>query len=362
MDKVNKNTFIDILEKSIIQVESIKKHIILNEDLNIRFFKNKYSNLECESPVLFTGDVPIKTREFKVLYRCECGCENKIHLSKYLKKENMRCVNCRETEQKRFNHSQLLLNKNFKPKKLIKDKYDIENHITESTNDFQKESDEFKCKYYKKHLTNEEFNNLLSNMVSIDGFELKGKKFKFLPVLKVKNQSKYSQYIIYEDKKILLKNIQYKCENCDIIFNTTRRPKDKIKNHKILCPSCSFCNKIFKKRKYLTIFNDTIIYQSKSEMSFIEKCEQMGIKILNGEKINYFINNKNRKYYVDFHLPQYGYLIEIKDNHIWHLNEVKNGVWWSKQKFAEEYCERNNLKYKILFQNEINEFLTSIKI
>ena len=211
-------------------------------------------------------------------------------------------------------------------------------------------------------LTNEEFNNLLSNMVSIDGFELKGKKFKFLPVLKVKNQSKYSQYIIYEDKKILLKNIQYKCENCDIIFNTTRRPKDKIKNHKILCPSCSFCNKIFKKRKYLTIFNDTIIYQSKSEMSFIEKCEQMGIKILNGEKINYFINNKNRKYYVDFHLPQYGYLIEIKDNHIWHLNEVKNGVWWSKQKFAEEYCERNNLKYKILFQNEINEFLTSIKI
>jgi predicted SprT family Zn-dependent metalloprotease len=362
MEEVKKNTFIDILEKSIVHIESIKDRSIIKEGLSIRSFKNKYSNLDGGSLILFNGELPVKTREYKVLYKCECGVDNLIHLSKYLKKEIMRCVKCRETEEKRFNHSQLLLSKNFKPKNIVKKVYDIKKHIEESTNDFDKESEEFVKNYYEKNLTIDEFNILLNKIVSIDGFDVINNKFDFVPVMKVSNQVKYSQYIVSGDNKISLNNIKYRCENCETVFNTTRRPKTKIKNHKILCSTCSFCNNIFKKRKYKTNFGDVITYQSKSEMLFIETCEKMGIRVLNGEKINYVINGKKRKYYVDFYLPDHGCLIEIKDNHIWHINELKSGVWAKKQKCAEDYCDENNLIYKILFQNEINDFLTSIKI
>jgi hypothetical protein len=362
MLKVKENSFIEILERSIINIENINNGEIINENLKIHYFKNKYSNLESESLILFYKDEPIKTRKYKVSYKCECGFLNKIHLSKFLNKKNMRCAKCKETEEKKLKHSKLLSDKNFKRKIKKQFIYNLETHIEDSLTKFSSESPNFVKKYYEKKITSDEFIRLIDKIVSVNGVYIKDKDVRFIPTLTVKNQSKYSQYIIYENEKILLDNIEFKCENCGDNFNTTRKPKEKIKNYRILCSSCTFCNKTFKKRKYKTIFNDHILYQSLVELDFIKKCENKGIKILNGEKIKYLFDGKEKKYSIDFYLPEHNYQIEIKGNHIWHRTQINNGIWFEKQKSAEKFCEINNLKYVLLFQEQMNDFLESIKI
>jgi len=184
----------------------------------------------------------------------------------------------------------------------------------------------------------------------------------FLPPLLVSNQAKYSQYILVDNKKILLTNITFKCENCDDVFKTTRRIKTKMSSNKILCRKCLFSNKVFKIKRYVTIFNDIITYQSNLELEFIKKCENLNVKILNGPKIPFnFQNKKNIKYYVDFFLPDFNMIIEIKANHIWHRNQLKNGLWSAKQNAAEEYSKSNKITYKILFQEDIDSFFDLLR-
>jgi len=55
-------------------------------------------------------------------------------------------------------------------------------------------------------------------------------------------------------------------------------------------------------------------------------------------------------------------LIEIKDNHIWHRNQLKSGVWGVKQKAAEKFADKNGILYILLFKENIEEFFKSIKI
>lgn len=64
---------------------------------------------------------------------------------------------------------------------------------------------------------------------------------------------------------------------------------------------------------------------------------------------------KNRKYRVDFFIPKFNLLIEIKDEHIWHKKEVLTGKWDGKYKSAVDYANTNGLKYKLVFYRELNE-------
>lgn len=354
--------FFDLLEKSIIEVSNDNGVIIKKESLKLLDYKNKYSNLESTSLTLFNGKTPLNSKLFKIKYECLCGSVSNIHLKKFLTKNSLVCCRCRETEDKRKRHSELLRSVNFKKKIVLSKKNDLNFLIETSKNEFNIEPLSFVNKYYDKHLLESEFNTLKFKMVKINGHDIIGKEVKFYPALKVGNQSKYSQYVIIDNVKVLLNKIQYKCDNCDDIFNTTRKPKDKINNYKILCPKCCFCNKTFKLRRYKTKFDDIITYQSKLEKDFIEKCELLNIKILDGINIDYKYNGVCRKYRVDFLLPNHNFLVELKGNHIWHRNQLKSGVWDVKQTEAEKYSLNNNLTYKLLFQENIENFLTSIKI
>lgn len=358
----NPKKFFDLLEKSIIEVVNIDGDIIRNESLKLMEYKNKYSNLNVPSLTLFNNETPLNSKIFKVKYQCLCGNVSIIHLKKFLSKNTLVCPKCKETDDKRKQHSELLRSENFKKKISPVKKYDLDSLIEQSINEFNLENVEFVKKYYENHISELEFNFLKSKMIKINGLYIADKEIRFLPTLKVGNQSKYSQYVIIDHKKVLLSNVQYKCDNCDDIFNTTRKPKDKVNNYKILCPKCSFCNKIFKLRRYETKFGDTITYQSKLEKDFITKCELLNIQILDGVNVNYKYKNVNHKYRVDFLLPKYHFLIELKGNHIWHRNQLKSGVWKIKQSEAENYSLNNNLTYKLLFQENIEDFLTSIKI
>ena len=172
------------------------------------------------------------------------------------------------------------------------------------------------------------------------------------------------QYVYDKNKDLLLpfKNITYKCENCDKPFlsNTSRLPKPKLNNYKILCRECSLCNKIFKIRNILNICNNKIVYQSKQELDLINFCNKNNILIENVPKLKYYFENKTRTYSVDFFIPSLKILIELKDYHIWHKNEVIYGKWACKEKAATEYCEINNLKYELVFKENLDKFLINL--
>jgi hypothetical protein len=67
----------------------------------------------------------------------------------------------------------------------------------------------------------------------------------------------------------------------------------------------------------------------------------LNILIENGPKINYSFNSKNRKYIVDFYIPSINTLIELKDEHIWHKEQIKNGIWKSKMDKIDELLKNN---------------------
>jgi hypothetical protein len=72
----------------------------------------------------------------------------------------------------------------------------------------------------------------------------------------------------------------------------------------------------------------------------------MGLLINNGPKIKYSFNNKELNYRVDF---IYGnILIEIKDNHIWHKNDIKSGKWNAKETAVNELIKQGIYKQFIM--------------
>ncbi len=52
--------------------------------------------------------------------------------------------------------------------------------------------------------------------------------------------------------------------------------------------------------------------------------------INDGPKISYTFSNKQHKYVVDFYIQKINVLIELKDNHIWHKNQIASGKWKAK--------------------------------
>ena len=50
-------------------------------------------------------------------------------------------------------------------------------------------------------------------------------------------------------------------------------------------------------------------------------------------------------------------MIEIKDPHIWHKDQVKSGKWNAKENSAVIYASDNGFEYKLVFSQYLNEFL-----
>ena len=132
-----------------------------------------------------------------------------------------------------------------------------------------------------------------------------------------------------------------KCDNCD--NNWRAKSLEKFKNDiKIMCKDCSCVNKLFNIKASTNINKEKILYQSKLELKFINFCNDNNIVVTNGPKIKYNFNDKERTYKVDFQVKKY--LIEIKDEHIWHKNEIDSGKWGAKEKAAKIYIKENNLE------------------
>ena len=81
---------------------------------------------------------------------------------------------------------------------------------------------------------------------------------------------------------------------------------------------------------------------------------------MNGPNIDYKFNDKNCKYRVDFQINDI--LIEIKDFHIWHRNQVESGLWKAKEEAVDNYIkEKGTKKYFFITPNNWNQMLSELK-
>jgi hypothetical protein len=149
-----------------------------------------------------------------------------------------------------------------------------------------------------------------------------------------------------------------KCDNCEKTWRC--KSLEGFKNcYKILCPDCKLCNRTFKIRPIKNINNQIITYQSKLELKFVEWCASNNLVVTNGPNIDYSFNNKHHKYRVDFQIKDI--LIEIKDFHIWHKNQVESGLWDIKIKAVDKYIIENGLrKYFFITPNNWKQMVKEI--
>lgn len=337
------------LEKRVLRIIDENGNNIQYECCEIKPYKHKYSSADKASPTLFIDGIPVtgkkKTCKYKVEFVCECGNTSTTLLFKYLNKTKMTCLHCRENEEKTEWHKELFRLKRLGIVRGNKEK-------PQQLKIFENESPEFKENYFKRNLTPEEFNRAKPYIYSINGVVLENKKVEFIIADSCNNGKRYSQSVVIDGIKHKLTDVCLKCPLCGQIFHITRQLKERVISNNFDCKECYLVNNTFKVRKY----SDSLTYQSKPELTFIEMCKANGIEITNGDKVEYVFDGKKHKYSIDFYLPQKRMQVEIKGDHVWHKNQIKSGKWKAKETAAIEYCKSKNQKFVLLFSNNFNEF------
>lgn len=289
-----------------------------------------------------------RNNNYIVSYLCiECRADNKISwntFAKKISKGNFKCQYC--------------LQKPITPKKTLKEIIEI------SKQEFDDMDSDYIDKYFTKHLTEEEFLHIKPNIISIQNDKFKSSEldnFQYLSALKCNNQTLFTPMFYDTVRDVFEKPIylKYQCQKCqnEFINRDLWIQKNRVK---ILCQDCSFCNDTFKIRGEKNILGERITYQSKLEHKFIKFCAENQIVVQDGQKLNYNWNGKNRKYVVDYYLPDLKLLIELKDDHIWHKKQVENGVWKAKMDAVEKYIQENDSQYLLIFPKTYQSSLDNI--
>lgn len=355
--------FFEILIKNILYIEDIETSDIKSGIFDVKEYVDKYSSRKKMSLRLFLNGELVSTSKYFIVYKCDvCKNNKRILLKRFLTKKSSICKNCMNRDETKTKKQSDTWKRGILPKriKIIKNNIDL---IKESNIEFNKETDDFKKRYYETHLTHVEFEDLRHQIFSVDGVLINDNMI-LMEHIRINNQMLYSQFL-YDNKNdilISMRNIKMICENCDKIYNITRKLKEKAIFKKSLCKKCYLSNRVFKIRNVLNIKNEKVIYQTRNELKLIYFCNDNNILIENGPVLQYFYNNRYKKYYVDFYIPQYKLLIEIKDYHIWHKNEISSGVWELKEKCAKKYAKEHNLEYRIIFNQDFNGFIDTFKI
>jgi hypothetical protein len=326
-----------------LQVKATKEEIpIIKKELI--FERSKYSSKKDVIWHLSINDMKLKkTSQYLITYICNvCSNETIVGTTQILRKirnGNSRCTECSLKEH------------NLKPEH---NKVNPKNHIVhefltkeefhqKSIEEFETFPDIYKNAYLMSHLTSEDYNRIRKNIISFGNDTFTDlDNYEFWSIYKVNNQMRFSS-VLYDIKTKTIFKANQPIISCDCCEKQWRcKTLEIFKNdYKLLCRDCKLCNRIFKIRSIKNINNETIIYQSKLELKFIDWCSNNNILVNNGPNIDYFFNGKNRKYKVDFQIRNI--LIEIKDFHIWHKNQVASGMWQSKLNAVNEYVKEKKL-------------------
>ncbi len=362
--------------ENIIYVRDKKTNtIIIPERCKINKIASIYSNTKQPIFKLIIDDTPIsRNNTYTVKYKCmSCSLESEITLNLYMRKVNKnitRCDACRNKDNIKCKaHSEFMKNNataiitgDYTNQPVRVKKLTLDEHLDKSKLDWDNECDEFKERYFMRHLTQDEFQRISDKIVSINNDKFNDiENWIYHPYYRVYNQSRYTPMLINKENKCSEKPlyIKFKCDNCDSLF--IHRDIYIVKNHyKLYCQTCSLTNKTFRIRKLALKNGDKIMWQSIPERRFIEWCISNNIIIKNGPQLPYTFKEKTHIYRVDFELPHFKMLIEIKDNHCWHIKQVESGKFGCKDKAAKDWCIKNNYTYHVIFPKTLQKLKDSI--
>jgi hypothetical protein len=342
---------------------------------SIQKITSTFSNTKIPIYKLVINNKPIsRNNTFVVLYECQtCKLQQEITLNLFMRKVNKntaRCESCRNKDDTKCEKQSQFMKDNIH--KIRSGEYipivnkvksnTLEQHLQKSKNDWDNEDDEFKEHYLFTHLTDNDFARISSKIISIGNDKIKSlNDWYYYPTYRIYNQSKYTPMLIhkFEEQTEKPQYIKFKCDNCECEF--VHRDLEVVKNHiKLFCQTCTLTNKKFHIRKMKLKCGDNILWQSIPERRFIEWCEENRIPVKNGPNLQYIFKDKQHTYRVDFELPDHKMLIEIKDNHCWHKDQVLSGKFLAKENSAKIWCEQNNYTYHVLFPKTIQKFKDSI--
>jgi len=295
----------------------------------LKFETSKYSSTKENIWHVFINDNKIRKKsEYVFSYEClSCGKLNVCASTQFLRK-------IRQAKPQCFQCNNVAL----KDEKTYIQKYE------ESQIEFENYPDQYKNSYLLSHLSVDDYSRIKPKIISFGNGKFADlDNYEYWPIFILNNQMKFSHVIYDKINDIIFKADQpiVKCDNCE--NNWRCKSLETFKNcHKILCPDCKLCNRTFKIRATKNLNNEVIMYQSKLELKFIEWCSSNNLVVTNGPNVNYVFHNKQHKYRVDFKIENI--LIEIKDFHIWHRNQVESGLWNEKVNAVNKYILENKLK------------------
>lgn len=367
-DKINKN-ILEIWENNNLDLFSINKIIHKYSNTKAPLYRFFFNNNNCSDFINYEKNIITRNNHYNVTYKCiTCNSIHKVALNNILRKINNNIINCRICKEyednKRLNHSTELKNYYYNFKNNISLPSNIEKTLLQKLyddkNKFDEYDSEFKDNYFKRNMNNEEFNYIKEKIISFQNKKfILNNDFIYYPCVSISNQTRFCPYLFSKSNNNIEKiiNIELKCDNCNnnFISKDLHSHKNKIKT---LCKDCNLTNNVFKIRTYKNLLNTTILYQSKFELKFIRYCNENKIRVINGPKIEYNRSNSKKihTYKIDFAIPKLKLLIEIKDNHIWHKEQVNSGKWQDKVRgvnnFLENKLSYNNIvyeKYIIIF-------------
>lgn len=279
------------------------------KNIKLEFSCNKYSSKKNSIYHITLNDKHLSKKDMlNIKYKCiTCDSIHIVGTTQFLRKINKCSYRC-----------SLCVNKDYHNPLIQKSLMELKE---ESDKLFDEYDDDFKNTYYSYHLTDDDYKRISKNIISLQNGKNKIEDLEYWSVFKTNNQMLFSSVFYDKANNLIIKANQpiLRCDNC----NNEWRAKtlEKYKNcHKILCSSCTLCNKTFKIRTTKNCVNDIILYQSKLELKFINWCNNNSIIVKNGPTLQYTFLNIERKYKVDFVINDL--LIEIKDNHIWY-NDAK---------------------------------------
>lgn len=307
------------------------------DTLKLVLHSSLYSNTKI--PILkleLNGKILPKTTIYDATYKCiTCEIESKVDLgniTRKIRENKIRCYKCKEYDpskqalQSQFMSQSYQQHGKVAPKLRLQIILKGELGIHTSNIKFNEMPQDFKEKYFMKHLTEQEFAFLRKRIISIRDCDLNISDLIYCPHIIIHNQTKFNPYLYdpVTDGFIKPRYISYKCDNCNELF-TNRDLYIQKSRTKLLCTNCNLCNNVFKVRPTTNIKGNRIVYQSKMELDFINFCADNNIVVENGPKLEYIWENGIHKYKVDFYLPSINSLVEIKAEHCWHKEQVANG-------------------------------------
>ena len=348
----------DAIIKSIKSIKDNDNEIKGN--IEMKLVLSKYSAKKTSSYLLFNNNIQIKKKD-KYIFKYECYQCKAIHMigtTQMLRRINRAtsyCYLCRnENPIKRAQQKLLMSNHNTNSNsRIIKDevKPTYNDIMNESLRLFSELDTTAHAIYYSKHLTHDEYNILAKKIHSFGNNKYMNiSDYIYYPVYRSMNQMLFTSVFYDKVNDSIFKAHQpiLKCDSCNSLFRA--KSIERFKNCiKVLCKDCTFTSKTFtsktfKIRTVKNINNSIILFQSRLEEKFINWCNNNNILCINGPKIKYIFNNTEHTYRVDFAISDN--LIEIKDNHIWHINDVKSGKWKSKEDAIMSFIKIPDNNYK----------------